>query len=72
MTLTTNGTLLSRYTTALVDAGVRRVNVSLDTLIPERFAAITRWGETDNTLKGIFAAQDAGLQVKITTVAMQA
>jgi cyclic pyranopterin phosphate synthase len=46
------------------------VNVSLDTLIPARFAAITRWGEIDKTLKGIFAARDAGLQVKINTVAM--
>jgi cyclic pyranopterin phosphate synthase len=70
LTLTTNGTLLARDATALAACGVRRVNVSLDTLIPERFAAITRWGKIDNTLKGIFAARDAGLQVKINTVAM--
>ncbi len=70
LTLTTNGTLLSRYATDLVDCGVRRVNVSLDTLIPERFSAITRWGKIDNTLEGIFAARDAGLQIKINTVAM--
>ncbi len=70
LTLTTNGTLLSRYATALANAGVRRVNVSLDTLIPERFSAITRWGKIGNTLDGIFAARDAGLQIKINTVAM--
>jgi cyclic pyranopterin phosphate synthase len=70
LTLTTNGTLLARHAAALVDAGVRRVNVSLDTLIPERFAAMTRWGRIDNTLAGIAAAQEAGLQVKINTVAV--
>jgi cyclic pyranopterin phosphate synthase len=70
LTLTTNGTLLARHAAALVEAGVRRVNVSLDTLDPERFAAITRWGRLDATLEGIFAARDAGLAVKINTVAM--
>jgi cyclic pyranopterin phosphate synthase len=70
LTLTTNGTLLARFAGALADAGVRRVNVSLDTLDRDRFAAITRWGKLDATLRGIFAARDAGLQVKINTVAM--
>ncbi len=70
LTLTTNGTQLARHATALADAGVRRVNVSLDTLIPARFTAITRWGKLDTTLQGIFAARDAGLDVKINTVAM--
>jgi cyclic pyranopterin phosphate synthase len=70
LTLTTNGTQLSRYATALADVGVRRVNVSLDTLSPDLFSAITRWGKLDATLRGIFAARDAGLQVKINTVAM--
>ncbi len=70
LTLTTNGTLLARHAGALRDAGVRRVNVSLDTLVPERFAAVTRWGRLDTTLQGIFAARDAGLAVKINAVAM--
>jgi cyclic pyranopterin phosphate synthase len=70
LTLTTNGTLLARHAAALAAAGVRRVNVSLDTLSPERFAAITRWGRLDTTLEGIFAARDAGLDVKINAVAM--
>jgi cyclic pyranopterin phosphate synthase len=70
LTLTTNGTLLAKYAGELVEAGVRRVNVSLDTLVPERFARITRWGKIDTTLRGIFAARDAGLAVKINTVAL--
>jgi cyclic pyranopterin phosphate synthase len=70
LTLTTNGTLLSRHAAGLFDAGVRRVNVSLDTLVAERFATITRWGKLETTLAGIFAARDAGLAVKINTVAM--
>jgi GTP 3',8-cyclase len=70
LTLTTNGTLLARYASALAEAGVRRVNVSLDTLNSARFAAITRWGKLDSTMNGIFAARAAGLLVKINTVAM--
>ncbi len=70
LTLTTNGTLLSRYANELVKAGVRRVNVSLDTLDAARFAAITRWGKLHETLRGIYAARAAGLAVKINTVAM--
>jgi cyclic pyranopterin phosphate synthase len=70
LTLTTNGTQLARHASALAEAGVRRVNVSLDTLDPDQFAAITRWGKLDATLEGIFAARDAGLAVKINTVAL--
>ena len=60
LTLTTNGTLLPRYAKALKNAGVKRINISLDTLQPERFRAITRVGEIDRTLNGIEAALDAG------------
>jgi cyclic pyranopterin phosphate synthase len=70
LTLTTNGTQLARHASALSAAGVRRVNVSLDTLDHVRFAAITRWGNLDATLQGIFAARDAGLAVKINMVAL--
>jgi cyclic pyranopterin phosphate synthase len=70
LTLTTNGTRLAQHADALAQAGVRRVNVSLDTLDPDRFAAITRRGRIGTTLRGIFAARDAGLQVKINAVAM--
>jgi cyclic pyranopterin phosphate synthase len=71
LTLTTNGSQLARFAHELVDAGVRRVNVSVDTLDPDRFAAVTRWGKLDQVLGGIQAAQDAGLQVKINTVALR-
>ncbi len=70
--MTTNGILLSRYAAPLAEAGLRRVNVSLDTLRPERFHAITRWGELDAALAGIEAAFAAGLEpVKINTVVMR-
>jgi cyclic pyranopterin phosphate synthase len=71
LTVTTNGTQLAKHAEALVAAGVRRVNVSLDTLEPERFTAITRWGKIEPTLDGIFAAKSAGLAVKINAVAMR-
>ncbi len=71
LTVTTNGTQLARHAEALVAAGVRRVNVSLDTLDPARFTAITRWGKIEPTLDGIFAAKAAGLAVKINAVAMK-
>ena len=63
--------LLARFTAPLAALGVRRVNVSLDTLDPDRFAAITRWGRLPQVLDGIRAAQDAGLRVKINTVALK-
>jgi len=71
LTLTTNGTQLARYAAALADVGVRRVNVSLDTLNPARFARITRWGRIETVLEGLAAARAAGLAVKINTVALR-
>jgi len=71
LTVTTNGTQLTKHADALFAAGVRRVNVSLDTLDPVRFAQITRWGKIEQTLDGIFAAKAAGLAVKINAVALK-
>jgi len=71
LTLTTNASQLARYAAELKGYGVERVNVSLDTLDPARFRAITRWGELDKVLAGIDAAQAAGLQVKINAVALK-
>jgi len=71
LTLTTNGTQLAKHAEALFAAGVRRVNVSLDTLDPTRFAAVTRWGKLDKVLEGIAAAKAAGLHVKINAVALK-
>ncbi|MGB8363449.1 MAG: GTP 3',8-cyclase MoaA [Rhizomicrobium sp.] len=71
LTLTTNGSQLSRHAEALRRAGVRRVNVSLDTRDPARFRALTRWGELSKVLEGIDAAQAAGLSVKINMVALR-
>jgi cyclic pyranopterin phosphate synthase len=71
LTLTTNGSQLSRFAEPLARAGVRRINVSLDTRDPERFRKITRWGDLDQVLGGIDAARDAGLAVKINTVALR-
>ncbi|MDQ2805062.1 MAG: GTP 3',8-cyclase MoaA [Pseudomonadota bacterium] len=71
LTLTSNGTQLARHAEALVAAGVRRINVSLDTLDPTKFAAITRWGRIEQVQDGIFAAKAAGLAVKINAVALK-
>jgi cyclic pyranopterin phosphate synthase len=71
LTLTTNGTQLARYAGELAAAGVKRVNVSCDTLDPGKFQAITRWGKLDQVLEGIRAARDAGLRVKINAVALK-
>jgi GTP 3',8-cyclase len=71
LTLTTNGSQLSRFAHELADIGVKRVNVSLDTLDPDKFAAITRWGKLDKVMEGLDAAKDAGLQVKINAVALK-
>jgi cyclic pyranopterin phosphate synthase len=71
LTLTTNGSQLGRYAEGLVAAGVRRINVSLDTLDPAKFAAITRWGKLDKVLDGLAAAKRAGLAVKINAVALK-
>jgi cyclic pyranopterin phosphate synthase len=71
LTLTTNGTLLARYAGRLREAGVRRVNVSLDTLDAGRYREITRFGSIHNALAGIDAALEAGLRVKINAVAQR-
>lgn len=71
LTLTTNGTQLGRFATELVDCGVRRINVSLDTLDGEKFRRISRWGDLDKVLAGLGAAKAAGLKVKINAVALR-
>ncbi|MFN2307323.1 MAG: GTP 3',8-cyclase MoaA [Paracoccaceae bacterium] len=71
LTLTTNGSQLERFAQDLFDAGVRRVNVSLDTLDEDKFAEVTRWGRLPQVLRGIDAALQAGLKVKINTVALK-
>jgi cyclic pyranopterin phosphate synthase len=71
LTLTTNGSQLGRFAADLAACGVKRVNVSLDTLDAERFRTVTRWGELATVLKGIDAAKQAGLSIKINTVALR-
>jgi GTP 3',8-cyclase len=71
LTLTTNGSQLEKYAADLYAAGVRRINVSLDTLDEAKFAQITRWGRLPQVLRGIDAAQAAGLKVKINAVALK-
>jgi cyclic pyranopterin phosphate synthase len=71
LTVTTNGSQLARYADELAGCGVRRVNVSLDTLDPERFRRITRWGDLAKVQAGLDAAQRAGLAVKINAVALK-
>src|SRR5262250_3296238 len=71
LTLTTNGSQLSRFANELADCGVRRINVSLDTLDKDKFRAITRWGDIDKVMAGIDAAQAAGIKVKLNAVALK-
>ena len=71
LTLTTNGSQLEKYAQQLADFGVRRVNVSLDTLDADKFARVTRWGRLPQVLRGIEAAQAAGLRVKLNAVALK-
>lgn len=71
LTLTTNGSQLSKYAYDLASCGIRRVNVSVDSLDPEKFARITRWGKLERVLEGIAAAKEAGIRVKINTVALK-
>ena len=71
LTVTTNGSQLARHAGTLREAGVRRINISLDTLDPEKFRAITRWGRWDRVMEGITAATQAGLAIKINAVAMK-
>ena len=71
LTVTTNGSQLARHARDLAACGVKRVNVSLDTLDADKFHRITRWGDLAKVLQGIDAAQEAGLRVKINTVALK-
>jgi cyclic pyranopterin phosphate synthase len=71
LTLTTNGSQLARFAADLAGIGVRRINVSLDTLDAAKFARITRWGRLPQVLDGIAAAQAAGLRIKINAVALK-
>jgi cyclic pyranopterin phosphate synthase len=71
LTLTSNGSQLGKYANELAAHGVKRINVSLDTLDPDKFRAVTRWGDLDQVLAGIKAAQAAGLAVKINAVALK-
>ena len=71
LTLTTNGSQLARHAAELAACGVRRINVSIDTLDPAKFARITRWGRLDQVEAGLAAAQAAGLAIKINAVALK-
>ncbi|MBL0373096.1 GTP 3',8-cyclase MoaA [Rhizobium sp. KVB221] len=71
LTLTTNGSQLSRYAAELAECGVRRINVSVDTLDPVKFKQITRTGDLSKVLAGIDAAQAAGIHVKLNAVALK-
>jgi cyclic pyranopterin phosphate synthase len=71
LTLTTNGSQLARYAAELADYGVRRINVSVDTLDPEKFRAITRRGDLSRVLAGLEAAQAAGIRIKLNAVALK-
>src|SRR5215218_5249119 len=71
LTLTTNGSQLAKYAKELASYGVKRVNVSLDTLDPDKFRAITRWGDLAQVIAGIDAAQATGLKIKINAVALK-
>ena len=71
LTLTTNGSQLAKHAAELADCGVRRINVSLDTLDAQKFKTITRWGELSKVMEGIDAAQEAGLKIKINAVALK-
>jgi cyclic pyranopterin phosphate synthase len=71
LTLTTNGSQLARFADELRECGVKRINVSLDTLDADKFAAVTRWGKLDTVMHGLAAAKRAGIAVKINTVALK-
>ncbi len=71
LTLTTNGSQLAKFAAELADCGVRRINVSLDTLDRDKFRQITRWGDIDRVMEGLDAAQAAGIRVKLNAVALK-
>ena len=71
LTLTTNGSQLAKYAQELADCGVRRINVSIDTLDADKFKTITRWGQLDQVMGGLAASDAAGLKVKLNAVALR-
>jgi GTP 3',8-cyclase len=71
LTLTTNGSQLAKYAKELAAIGVKRVNVSMDTLDKDKFRELTRWGDLDQVMRGLDAAQEAGLKIKINAVALR-
>ena len=71
LTLTTNGSLLAKYASDLIDCGVRRINVSLDSLKVEKFTSVTRWGKLADVLEGLEEAKKVGLEIKINAVALK-
>nr|WP_236774683.1 GTP 3',8-cyclase MoaA [Agrobacterium tumefaciens] len=71
LTLTTNGSQLAKFAVELADCGVRRINVSLDTLDRDKFRHITRWGDLDRVMEGLDAAQAAGIKIKLNAVALK-
>ena len=71
LTLTTNGSQLAKYADQLVDYGVKRINVSLDSLDPQKFQLITRWGKLEDVISGLTIAKKAGLEIKINAVALK-
>jgi GTP 3',8-cyclase len=71
LTLTTNGSQLAKYAKELAAVGVRRLNVSMDTLDKDKFRELTRWGDLDQVMRGLDAAQQAGLHIKINAVALR-
>ena len=71
LTLTTNGSQLSNYATDLYESGVRRINISLDSLDKKKFKKITRIGDLDKVIRGIMSAKEAGLKIKINAVALK-
>jgi cyclic pyranopterin phosphate synthase len=71
LTLTTNGSQLTKFAHQLKDTGINRINISLDTLRADRFKAITRWGNLDQVMAGVDAAEKAGLKIKLNAVALK-
>jgi cyclic pyranopterin phosphate synthase len=71
LTLTTNGSQLPKYASELVDCGVKRINISMDSLDADKFRKLTRWGDLGKVQEGIRAAHDAGLAIKINVVALR-
>ena len=71
LTLTTNGSRLAQYAHELADCGIKRINVSLDSLNAEKFQSITRWGKLEEVMNGLAAAKNAGLEIKINAVALK-